>query len=115
MSVPLKAAINNFIIMKKKLTLGSIKVESFITKLDNEKKETIVGGDSQFWCSWWVSRCALSLLCGGAPPSVATPTQPASAMAPEICRGQLEQSRQYEGIGQRCPFPVYQPQEPKKI
>lgn len=103
--------------MKKKLSLTSIEVKSFVTKLDDKNKETIVGGESQFWCSWYLSGCVLSLLCGEAPPGVATPTEPASKLNPEICRGQMEQSRQYVAIGQRCPFPAYQaqPGEPKKI
>lgn len=48
---------------KKKLKLDNIKVESFITKLNEEDKQTVIGGESQFWCSWLISGCALSFNC----------------------------------------------------
>lgn len=98
--------------MKKRLSLDAIKVKSFITKLEHEKKETIVGGESQFWCSWYISGCVLSLQCGKLPADVATPAQPGSRLIPVECERQIEQSKQFEALGLKCPYPAHKPGQP---
>ncbi len=50
---------------KKKLKLNSIKVESFVTKLDDSEKITVNGaaGSGWFVCSLYLSGCIASLNC----------------------------------------------------
>ncbi len=50
---------------KEKIKLNDIKIESFITKLDQNEKATLDGAqNSGYWlCSLWVSGCLLTHNC----------------------------------------------------
>jgi hypothetical protein len=88
---------------REKLKIDSIKITSFITKLDNVDGNTIQGAEnngSGWYCSWYLSGCVLSLECPTAQAETACWTK---APIAGICPTGLQISKIDPGL---CPKSV---------
>jgi hypothetical protein len=96
---------------KKKLKLNTVKIESFVTTIDDKEKETIGGASGWAVCSLYLSGCLLSATCTPAPPPIRdkTPARIVSHNQPGICQHIGDESAQWIAIGLKCPYTAVDP------
>lgn len=96
--------------MKKKIKLKTIEIESFVTTLNNNEKETVIAASGYLVCSLYLSGCATSLTCKVDPPMEDnTSVRVATRVLNGICNEIRDRSIKYREIGLECPYTAVDP------